>query len=150
MNVARNWIQDCTSNHDCGEGIYVPEDVEITKAVGTIAAPVPRVQIKEERETFSSTSGPRERAKRLIDLTAFGEHSADARLVDSGNVQDRYATLSYCWGAATHGRFVTTMDTLPLRMERIDHSLLPLTLQHAFTITRRLGIRYLVSTRFPA
>ncbi len=82
--------------------------------------------------------------KRLIDL---GGDSSLAHLVERRKISDKtvdYIALSYCWGPAANN-LTTTKDTLMQRESRI-HELdgeLPQTLQHAFRLTRLLGIRYL-------
>jgi hypothetical protein len=106
--------------------------------------PGQRVEAFESgEESRSLEAGRSQKAKHLIDVRAFGDGSLDARLVENSNLENRYATLSYCWGTPTEGNFTTTTATLELRRSHIDYSVIPATFQHAFEITRGVGIRYI-------
>lgn len=52
-----------------------------------------------------------------------------------------WVSLSHCWGS--RGHFITTSTNLMARRRFIDFHELPRTFQDAFTVTRRLGFRYL-------
>jgi hypothetical protein len=88
--------------------------------------------LKEREDIFPS---------RLVDLDAFGDRSADVKLVSNDGTHKKYVTLSYCWGNSR--TFTTTSRSLRLRSTRINFSTLPKTFQDAVQITRRLQVRYL-------
>jgi hypothetical protein len=81
--------------------------------------------------------------KRLIDV---GEDGSSAHLIGRENLYkaEDYIALSYCWGP-TANTLTTTKTTLKMRQTAISEldGELPQTLQHAFRLTRLLGIRYL-------
>ncbi|KAE8451755.1 hypothetical protein EG329_003212 [Mollisiaceae sp. DMI_Dod_QoI] len=52
-----------------------------------------------------------------------------------------YIALSYCWGEAQPAQ--TTKQTLDHKLEEIDESTLPQSIQDAIFVTRKLGYRYL-------
>jgi hypothetical protein len=80
---------------------------------------------------------------RLLDLDAFGDYSTAVRLQDASHIQENYAALSYCWGTIEKERFITTSSTLNSRMSRIEYPDVPRSFQHAFQISKALGIQYL-------
>jgi hypothetical protein len=84
-----------------------------------------------------------DRPKRLVDLDAFGDYSTAVRLQDASGIRETYAALSYCWGTVEEQRFTTTSSNLNSRMSRIAYNEVPKTFQHAFQISKFLGIRYL-------
>lgn len=53
----------------------------------------------------------------------------------------RYIALSYCWGTSLPCK--TTTDNLDARLESIDFTSLPKTLQDSILITRVLGMDYI-------
>lgn len=66
----------------------------------------------------------------------------DINLCETKNQQGiRWCALSYCWGIDQPVK--TTRSTYNERCKRIPLSSLPLTLQDAVTVTRKLGIEYL-------
>jgi hypothetical protein len=80
---------------------------------------------------------------RLLDLDAFGDYSTAVRLQNASHIQENYAVLSYCWGTIEEQRFITTSSTLNSRMSRIEYRDVPKSFQHAFQISKALGIQYL-------
>lgn len=58
-------------------------------------------------------------------------------------IQQPYAALSYCWGGPLQEKTKTTMATVVRNSEGICVQALPLTVQHAITIARGLGLVYL-------
>jgi hypothetical protein len=82
------------------------------------------------------------RPSRLIDLEALCE-PGNARLVVSEDYRSgEYAALSYCWGEDQQTMLLTTtvLDDWP---ERIPTEDLPPLLKDAFTVARKLNVRYL-------
>lgn len=67
--------------------------------------------------------------------------SASVRLTKGGHIEDRYATLSHCWGAGAVA--TTTRATLEAHEAGIPLSSLPLLFQDAIAVARALGLRYL-------
>jgi hypothetical protein len=57
--------------------------------------------------------------------------------------QQPYAALSYCWGGELQEKIKTTKRTVVQNSQGIDLQSLPLTVQHAITIARALGLAYL-------
>jgi hypothetical protein len=57
--------------------------------------------------------------------------------------QQPYAALSYCWGGELQEKTKTTTQTMVQLSQGIDLLSLPLTVQHAITIARALGLAYL-------
>jgi len=80
---------------------------------------------------------------RLIDTEPGGIiPETTVRLVERIDGKDtQYAALSHCWGRAQLLRL--TSDTQDMLLNGIQTSSLPTTFQHAVTVVRRLGIRYL-------
>jgi len=64
------------------------------------------------------------------------------RLLESKGMIGSYAALSYCWGQAQQPG-ITTMDSLPGRLERLELPELSQTVRDAIHCVRNLGIRYL-------
>jgi len=115
FEMAYHWIQACDTTHDCqSHGPWLEE--------GTIPTP----------------------PARLLDLSPIG-NTLDIRIVDVNAAEPppRYSTLSYCWGANPNVSYVTTAATLELRKRCLEYKILPLTIQHAIEISRRIGLRYL-------
>lgn len=131
LQVAKAWVAKCDSDHTCDKEDQPFEKSEPEDSARTIAP------------LTLSDSDKVVKPKRLIDLFAFGEASLDVKLVDGLVVDGRYSTLSYCWGTSITGRCTTTGDTLALRESRISYETLPLTVQHAFKMTREFGLRYI-------
>ncbi|KAE9363408.1 HET-domain-containing protein [Stipitochalara longipes BDJ] len=130
LQTAIQWCNDCIQHHDCTRNLFQSSD-----------QPEVFVSLQASERTSGaivSNGGP----KRLIDLRAFGESSLDARLIEPTS-NANYVALSYCWGSAPTNRYHTTMDTLLSRQTRIDYSVMPLTIQHAFEFTRGLGLQYI-------
>lgn len=71
--------------------------------------------------------------------------SADPRirLVDSSNMEGRYAALSHRWPIDSSKHFKTTKSSIDDRRQQIVFEDLPRTFQDAVTVTRRLGLHYL-------
>jgi hypothetical protein len=63
------------------------------------------------------------------------------RLLEQHQENGDYVTLSYCWGSKQ--RYVTTTETLPSFLSRIEEDKLPSTIQDAIRLTRALRIRFL-------
>ncbi|KAH7174965.1 heterokaryon incompatibility protein-domain-containing protein [Fusarium flagelliforme] len=63
------------------------------------------------------------------------------RVVESGGQRGEYTTLSYCWGKAPFQTLNTSNYAQCLR--GLDMSTLPLTVQEAITVSRKLQIPYL-------
>jgi hypothetical protein len=81
--------------------------------------------------------------QRVIDVGT-GDDSQVPRLIlstDLGNTEQRYITLSYCWG--TSGNLVTTTSNLYERQSELAIDDMPKTLKDAISITRRLGVQFL-------
>ncbi|KAL8380982.1 hypothetical protein RB595_005331 [Gaeumannomyces hyphopodioides] len=75
---------------------------------------------------------------RLIEILADGSM---ARLVEAGGVEEPFCALSYCWGRAEPLR--TKRANYEAFCQRIPIQDLPLTIQQAMEVTRRVGYRYL-------
>lgn len=81
---------------------------------------------------------------RVVDLGEGLVPTADIILLETNGAYGQYMTLSYCWGEKKfHPRLKTTVATLNNFMSKILFSALPLTMQHAVILTRRLKCRYL-------
>ena len=80
---------------------------------------------------------------RVIDLEAYGPQSLDARLVPCTDDTSPYAALSYCWGTGRERHYITTRVNLADGYRHLQHDDMPLTIQHAFQVARRLHIRYI-------
>lgn len=87
---------------------------------------------------------------RLLDVLGDTEES-DIRLVLSKNIKgsdhkegwnDKYMTLSYCWGAPGKN-LITTDDNIKERQQTISLNDLPKTVRDAVILTRRMKVRYL-------
>ena len=79
--------------------------------------------------------------RRVVDL---GD-SADPRirLIDSPNIEGRYAALSHRWPVDPSKHFKTTKFSIDGHRQQIVFEDLPRTFQDAVTVTRKLGLRYL-------
>ncbi|KAF8859958.1 HET-domain-containing protein [Acephala macrosclerotiorum] len=69
------------------------------------------------------------------------EESGRLVLRESKGQYASYMTLSYCWGNTT--RYLTTKDNIHELLQAVPTEDLPLTFQHAATVCRFLGCRYL-------
>lgn len=78
---------------------------------------------------------------RVLDVRQSGS-SWDLRLIETGDIQGVYLTLSHSWGDPTIV-LKTTTQNLAQMIARIEFSAMPNTFQDAVTITRKLGYRYL-------
>lgn len=120
FDVARGWLHQCLSQResltDFEHPSWTTEEIRLKQHVEEMSAEVPA---------------------RLIDL---GQRPI--RLVETTK-DDRYATLSYCWGKFAHTPWVTTCANLSMRLHCLQRERLPLTLRDALQIAERLGIRYL-------
>jgi hypothetical protein len=80
---------------------------------------------------------------RLLDLDEFSE---DIKLVEAREIDESkdYTALSHCWGVngLPDSSKLTTVNVDDC-FSQIQFSSLPLNFQHAITITRKLGMRYL-------
>ena len=77
---------------------------------------------------------------RVLDLQP-PETNSDLRLVENFRNEERYVTLSHCWGESQPLKLTSaTKDSF---QQRIHYSHLPRTFQDAVLATRALGIRYL-------
>ncbi|KAK7523047.1 heterokaryon incompatibility protein-domain-containing protein [Phyllosticta citriasiana] len=79
---------------------------------------------------------------RVIDVAPFPA-SANVRIVELKNKRERYACLSHCWGHPENHPLTTTKASLPQHRRQIFWGGLPKTFQHAITVVRQLGLRYL-------
>ncbi|KAL8403006.1 hypothetical protein RB594_008315 [Gaeumannomyces avenae] len=84
---------------------------------------------------------------RLIEIPVDAGH---VRLIEATDVQEPYAALSYCWGdfnslsdSEQANPVTTTSTTFKEFQIQIPLDAIPLTIQQAIYITRRLGIKYL-------
>lgn len=76
---------------------------------------------------------------RIIDIKS---SSPSGVALYASNAEDqRYATLSYVWGAANS--FITTKESFEAHQTNIDPTKLPKTFQDAIEMTRMLNLRYL-------
>ena len=81
---------------------------------------------------------------RVVDLGHQLKPTADISLVETKGAHSEYMALSYCWGEKKlHPRLKTTRATVDQYKAKIPFSALPLTLQHAVMLVRRLECRYL-------
>ena len=98
----------------------------------------------EQSHPLCMATGSPQGPSRLIDLGVSIETTTDLYLRDTHGARHRYMALSYCWGDPTvHTALKTTRDTLVKHQIGISFAVLPLTLQHATTIARKLNFRYL-------
>jgi len=76
---------------------------------------------------------------RVIEVSPVDQE--EPRVVESGGQRGTYTTLSYCWGKVPF----ETLNTLNYAQcsKALNMSTLPLTVQEAITITRKLSIPYL-------
>ena len=70
-----------------------------------------------------------------------GTENTNLYLYEGKGEQQEYFALSHCWGE--HRSITTTVATLRERKRGIVFEDLPRTFQHAVTVTRRLGVKYL-------
>ncbi|KAF2188055.1 HET-domain-containing protein [Zopfia rhizophila CBS 207.26] len=77
---------------------------------------------------------------RIIDV-GLDENTRPRLLVSDGTASARYATMSHCWGS--HMPFRLISNNISKLQEEIPIPELSKSFQDAFTITRRLGLRYL-------
>ena len=82
---------------------------------------------------------------RIIDVGSNAVSTADVSLVATENsMSGEYMALSYCWGNPPVHRVLKTLQSNIDQFKRqICFDSLPLTLQHAVMLTRRLCLRYL-------
>lgn len=78
---------------------------------------------------------------RVIDLGLGTDLSSPIRLIASNGIHGKYTALSYCWGKAKI--FTTTRENMHENMQEIPLNQLPATFLDAFSISRRLNIRYI-------
>jgi len=79
---------------------------------------------------------------RVLDVGNIGDMIIKLRTSDpSDQINEQYATLSYCWGDANHLKLET--KTLPQFQNGITVTKLPETMRNAVETVRDLGLRYL-------
>lgn len=134
-----------------GPGIEQSEWYDLTRQVATVETsanshiPLLRRWL-DECEANHETCQARLEFKlphRLIDLQGT-EANDRIRLVltaDLGIKRVPYVALSYCWGSSSC--FKLTSETAPALTAGISVSGLPLTIQHAISVSRNLGFRYI-------
>ena len=117
FRVAKNWIQVCREQHDCGNR---------------------RPFLLGSKDLLSSVPS------RLIDLRPADISHPDARLVNMSDLDDpreQYVTLSHCWGGSLEFKAISS-NILQLQ-EQIIYDSLPRTFRDAIVIARGMGVRYL-------
>lgn len=80
------------------------------------------------------------RRPRLLDV---GDDSEPPRLVEYPEDGAAYVALSSCWESNATNTLMTTSTNIEQHNKSIDLKALPATLQEAFTVTRRLGFKYI-------
>jgi len=65
------------------------------------------------------------------------------RLVNTGNMGERYACLSHCWGGQYPLQTTREPDTLSVHLKSIEEQSLPKTFRDAITVIVELGIRFI-------
>lgn len=86
-----------------------------------------------------------EKPTRLLEIGS-GLERGKVRLVQNGQGEVPYATLSYCWGEkpqAGHCEWLTTMHNVHSRTVGMERAELPRTLQDSITVAERLGIQHI-------
>lgn len=81
-----------------------------------------------------------EMPRRILDLKD-NFSTGHIKLIETGEIQEPYITLSHCWGSVGH--FTTTKSSLADRHSGISFDALPKTFQDAVIISQQLEIRYL-------
>ncbi|KAF5000636.1 hypothetical protein FDECE_11173 [Fusarium decemcellulare] len=76
---------------------------------------------------------------RVIEVNPPGQQ--EPRLIESGRIRGKYATLSYCWGTVPFQTLKTS--NLAQFAKGLDMQTLPLTIREAIATTRKLSIPYL-------
>ena len=85
----------------------------------------------------------KEMPTRVIDVDFPGVKGIVKLMETSGETQDSYIALSYCWGIGKKG-YVTTKANLTQRKDNgFEAMILPRTIRDAIELARRLRIRYL-------
>lgn len=80
---------------------------------------------------------------RVIDVDFSGVKDVVKLMETSGETQDSYIALSYCWGIGKKG-YLTTKANLTQRKDNgFETMILPKTIRDAIELARRLRIRYL-------
>lgn len=81
---------------------------------------------------------------RVIDTGTSLVTTADVSLLETEGLRGDYMALSYCWGdTKIHRAFTTVRANIDQFKQRIAFKLLPLTLQHAISLARKLKLRYI-------
>ena len=81
---------------------------------------------------------------RVIDVGSNLAITANVSLAETKGAQGDYMALSYCWGdPEVHKALKTTHSNIDQFKQRITFNSLPLTLQHAVALARRLDFRYI-------
>ena len=81
---------------------------------------------------------------RVIDVGSNLTIMADVSLAETKGAQGDYMALSYCWGDPEVHRALKTMHSnIDQFKQKIVFNSLPLTLQHAVALARRLDFRYI-------
>jgi hypothetical protein len=93
---------------------------------------VARCDTEHECRRNTSSLVPR----RLVDV-----RTDDMRLVELGQQQEKYCTLSHCWGGEHN--YVTTRANLEKRQEAFRLEEMPKTFRDAVVVTRALGVSYI-------
>ncbi|KAF4445695.1 hypothetical protein F53441_10601 [Fusarium austroafricanum] len=116
-------------------------DSELNELVKEIIQPWLNGCLKDHPEC-RTTSGDETSnyPKRLIFV---GNSNGDTlKLVEIGTQRPPYLILSYCWGS-TNASARTTYRNLQARLDRMDLSKLPRTVQDAIKLTRNMGKEYI-------
>lgn len=125
MSIAKGWLKNCLTNHDCSRTLPGTTDLSSSSRVTAADA--------------TSYHGP----SRLLDTKAFDHNCLDVRLIEHCEPGVRYATLSHCWGSAPNSKYQTLTTSLKEYMHKIAYYSLPATFRDAIAVCRALDIRYL-------
>ncbi|KAF2494924.1 HET-domain-containing protein [Lophium mytilinum] len=112
--MAKRWIQQCASNHDCDRVFKtnVNSGIRPSRLIDVLA----------------------------FGLSCLDAQLIDTRSLSRC---PQYITLSYCWGPPSSHSYTTTRANFEERRRRIKYEDLPQTFRDAITITREMGERYL-------
>jgi hypothetical protein len=122
LKIVNEWIRTCLDTHqECNQVDIPSTNAAVSK---------------------SHTYRPAQLPTRLIDVEPGTEATTSVRLFESDPLQcGDYLALSYRWGGPQH----TVLESLTIGnfLEGISLTTLPLGLQHAIQLTRKLGYRFL-------
>jgi hypothetical protein len=151
FNTAAAWLEDCILHHPCDQNVFDDEKSSDCAEENTFKH-ITNEHCRVERQNILSLDGVEaefsepsscNHPSRLVDLMPHGYDSIDARLVHVADHCGLYAALSYCWGPDSAKDYMLTKAALPTFSLNIPCIALPRTIQEAFRITRRLGVRYI-------